>query len=419
MDMMQKIWLKQLEDESFVRRMLAKIIFSRLKSLGFALEESFINTIESKLSVPDLSSISFDFEDEQVPTRLLKEHDESGTPSVNLNLEDLGQEIDEVVTKFTEDMTESIPELVRDISPIILDTLRRHTAKMLRHERRDRKSFESMVMKTWKKPLDLLEMLMVICIDAGEEINSEWREGDPGDEGYVLEVLTRLHARACQVTSEILVLLRTGHADGAHARWRSLHEIAVVGFFIESEGDDVAERYLLHDAVECHKAALQYARYSSTLGLEPVTPEELSELSAERDKLLKRFGSGYRSDYGWAAKAIEKERPSFSDIEKRVELDHLRPYYKLASHNVHANPMGVFFRLGLMHGESDVLLAGASNVGFADPGHGCAISLSQITTVLLTSQPTLDHLVICDIVKTIEQEVGKPFFDVHSTLEEN
>ena len=40
----------------------------------------------------------------------------------------------------------------------------------------------------------------------------------------------------------ILALLRSGFADDAHARWRSLHELAVVSGFISEYGEDVAEK---------------------------------------------------------------------------------------------------------------------------------------------------------------------------------
>lgn len=71
---------------------------------------------------------------------------------------------------------------------------------------------------------------------------------------------------------------------------------------------------------------------------------------------------------------------------------------KLASHNIHANPRGILFKLGLMSCEEDILLAGPSNAGLADRAQGCALSLSQITVALLTIRPNHDKLVICDIV---------------------
>ena len=57
-------------------------------------------------------------------------------------------------------------------------------------------------------------------------------------------------------------------------------------------------------------------------------------------------------------------------------MDHLRPYYRMASDNVHPNAHGAFYRMGMGLDGNDrrVLLAGASNMGLADPGHGTAMS---------------------------------------------
>jgi hypothetical protein len=289
---------------------------------------------------------------------------------------------------------------------------------MLKHRVRERIAFESNLVKAWRKPLDLLEIFLVIALEAGDEFNAEFRAIASEEQDYMFEVLTRLHARACQIASEILVLLRSGYADGAHARWRSLHEIAVVAFFIKSFGNEIAERYLLHDMVESYKAARQYQEHCNALGYEPLTEGELNEIKLGYEHLISRFGPPYKSDYGWAAPVLQKEKPTFRDLEEEVELDHLRPFYKMASHNVHANPKGVFFKLGLYPESSDILLAGPSNTGLADPGHGAAISLGQITVALLTTRPNIDRLVICDILMRLEQEIGDRFLAVHKSLEE-
>ncbi|MDY6966866.1 MAG: DUF5677 domain-containing protein [Halobacteriota archaeon] len=237
------------------------------------------------------------------------------------------------------------------------------------------------------------------------------------EQDCVFEILTRLHARACQTASEVLVLLESGHADGAHARWRSLHEIAVVGFFVKLHGNAVAERYLLHDGVESYKAAVQYQEHCSTIGYEPLSQEEFDEIEANYRSLINRFGTSYKSDYGWAASALGKERPTFRDIEEEAGLDHLRPFYKLASHNVHANPKGVFFKHGLYPNSGDILLAGPSNTGLADPSHGTAISLGQITVALITIRPNIDRLVACEVLIKLGPEIGKEFLAAQKSLE--
>ena len=63
-----------------------------------------------------------------------------------------------------------------------------------------------------------------------------------GQRDYVFEALSRLLARACRIAEEVLVLLKAGYGQGALARWRALHEVAVVADLIAENGEDCAER---------------------------------------------------------------------------------------------------------------------------------------------------------------------------------
>jgi hypothetical protein len=55
------------------------------------------------------------------------------------------------------------------------------------------------------------------------------------------EVLTRLHARAYSLASEVYVLMTAGHASAAYARWRTLHEVAVVAHLITMNDRELAK----------------------------------------------------------------------------------------------------------------------------------------------------------------------------------
>ena len=83
---------------------------------------------------------------------------------------------------------------------------------------------------------------------------------------------------------------------------------------------------------------------------------------------------------------------------------------------MHANPKGVFFRLGLID-QAEILLAGPSNLGLADAGQNTAISLGQITTELGTLNPNLDELVLMKVVLTLVDEIPKRFVRVQRALE--
>jgi hypothetical protein len=414
MKTLQEAFDSQIQEYLSLHKVGTKLIKRRFDNLGIHLTEDQLIEIESKLQNFESDAITVDMDENQILSFDLNLED-----NFRIDLSDSDDEVEEIVNQFVQGLSGELPEIITQSSKPLLKRLKRKAPSMLKDHKRVRKSFESRLAKLWRKSLDLLEMFFVIAFEAGEELNNEFRATTSEEPNYVLEVLTRLHARACQITSEILVLLRSGHADGAHARWRSLHEIAVIGFFIKSAGNEIAEKYLLHDAIESYKAAKLYQEHCTALGYDPLSEEEFNEIESTYQNLINRFGLSYKGDYGWAVPLIGKERPTFKDIEEKVELNHLRPFYKMASHNVHANPKGVFFKLGLYPKSQDILLAGPSNAGLADPGHGTAISLGQITITLLTIKPTIDTLVICNILTQLEQEIGEAFLATQKSLEDN
>ena len=314
--------------------------------------------------------------------------------------------------------TDIIPGLVDDIASIILARIKKDMSSGLKGHRRDRKGFETRLNKRWKCPLDLLDLFIALNVEAGTEFNQKFRNEAVGSGDAVFEALTRLHARGCQVSGEVLALLRAGFADGAHARWRSLHEMAVVASLIQEHGQELAERYLLHETIQQYKLACEYQKYFDRLDHEPPSKENADQLKVQRDELIARFGEPFNGDYGWASTAIGSNRPTMSDIEKHVQLDHMRPYYRMASDNVHPNSHGAYFRLGLHSSqEKEVLLAGPSNVGLADPGHSTAISLMQLSTTLLATESGFDCVVTMKILAELTDEVGEAFLKVHQELE--
>lgn len=412
---LQDIFDSQIQEQLSFHRIGARLIEKKLGELDITLSDAQLAEIESKLLNLQGDVITISIDDDQIPT-LDPSSEEAIKDVLRIDLSDSEGDIEALLERFTRDLSKAIPEIVEEVSEPILKQLKREAPSMLKGRKKERKSFEARLARVWRRPLDLLEMFLAIALEAGDGFNREFRPEASEENDYVFEVLTRLQARACQIASEILVLLKSGHADGAHARWRSLHEIAVVGLFVESAGNEIAERYLLHDAIESYKAARQYQEYCKALGYEPISEQELDEIESTYQHLLSRFGRAYKENYGWAVPAIGKKKPTFRDVEQEVGLDHLRPFYRMASHNVHANPKGVFFKLGL-YPSQEILLAGPSNIGLADPGQGTAISLGQITLALLGTRPNIDRLVICNILMKLVEEIGEEFLAAQKSLE--
>lgn len=286
---------------------------------------------------------------------------------------------------------------------------------MLDQRRRDLRRFEEDHSARWANVIDAIETLIVVALEAGGTFNQECRPEAFATGRYRVIALTSLHARSCQIAQEVLALLKSGFADGAHARWRSLHELAVVAFLLAQEGEDLTARFMLHQQVESYRAMVEYQTYAERLGQSPYSKDELETAQRCRDELVQRYGKSFKQPYGWAAATVGKDKPTFADIEKRAKLDHFRPYYRMASHNVHAGPRGATFQLGKRPG-SDVLLAGPSMYGLADPGHGTAISLYQCTVALLTLEPNVDRLVTLRIMGDSAREIGEEAMSIHASM---
>ncbi len=254
-------------------------------------------------------------------------------------------------------LQEVIDEVSADVAELILGTPRKTWRREKRKQDTEIRRFRSRLGRRWEPALSLLRMFVTISRELGEEVSTSYFESEDQSRPTLMDVQARLHARACQVSEEIICLLGAGFADGAMARWRTLHEIAVVGLLLCDHGEALAKRYVAHEVVESRKAAREYQKHCDTLGYEPLTREELSELEQQYEDAVSRYGREFKAPYGWAASIAQRRNPSFSDIERAAGIEHLRSYFRLASHQVHSNPKGVFFKMGLMD-EPDVLLAG-------------------------------------------------------------
>jgi len=312
-----------------------------------------------------------------------------------------------------------VPEIIPECAEILLKELKSRSSKMLKRRRLYYRQIEKRLFKHWKRPIDLLEIFLVVSLEAGDELNKEYRDEANETNDYVFDVLRRLHARACLTTSEILALLKGGFADGANARWRTLHEIAVISFFIKKHGQNVAKRFLDHEIVESYRQAQDYQKHCHELGHKPLTKEELQELEREHNAVPNTYGKDFDDRFwGWIPTSIlRKSNRSFKEIEKSVKLDLQRPYYNMACYNVHSGPKGTRFKLGLVqNAEKELLLAGPSLFGLADPGQGVAISLYQVTVNLLSIKTTMKRLILVKAMEKLLGEICSAFYEVHSKL---
>jgi hypothetical protein len=311
------------------------------------------------------------------------------------------------------DVADIIEKTTPEAVKIIKESLMNSAQEMLRERCKLSEEFEQRNIVRWKDAFDTLETHIVICTEAGEEFNSSYRSEAVENDDIVFDIAVRLHARACHISQEIQCLLKSGFADAAHARWRALHEVTATALFIVKHGKKCAERFYYHDVVDSYDGMIEHKKYEHRLQEKAPSQEKIDECKVEYDALIQKYGKKFADHYGWASYLFPgHKRVGFAAIEKDVELDHMRPYYKWASQNIHSGSKGMRNRLGLCEAKEDILLVGQSNSGMTDPAHATAISLSQITIDLLMLKPNLDHVIMMNIILDYEKEVGQSFLKV-------
>lgn len=336
--------------------------------------------------------------------------DEGGRGDFTLTItdEDL-KSLDKKVRMFIRDQ---LPDLVVDVTAKsargLLRTLRRNWPERYLWERQTCTAFQERLEQRWAEPLALLRMLLTISREIGSEKSEKLARSRAKRNRHRNEVLCRLHARACQVSEEIVHLLAGGFADGAMARWRTLHEIGVVVALIAEHGDELAETYLAHEVVESKRGLHTYMATYQQLGYKPLPKREIEHIEKALVAAITRYGPQFKNEYGWAAKILKNPNPRFTDLEAAAGNARMRSHYKMASHNIHAGVKGITHRLGLLAG-SPIMLAGASNAGLDEPGQNTVLTLTQITFALFGPHWPLDDVVMLRAISDLQDKAVKAF----------
>jgi hypothetical protein len=408
---LDKLLYSTIRDQISWPRFGVELIVRRCADLGIILTRSQIVKLKRDLEGENLEKLLIQLDNEQEQQLKLAQGEDSNTIDLSIgNLDDLSMHLEEAIAQ-------AVPDVLQSFSEMLLDEWKQHANEVLAEQRSERARFNESAYNIWGEAINWLDVLVGVCLEEGARFNELFREEAAQTDDFVFDALTRLHARGCQIGFEILALLKNGFADGAHARWRTLHELAVVAMFLAEHGRTVAQRYLEHSGIANYWEAKAYQRHCNALGYPPLSKEEVQQISTLRDSLIKKYGKDFDQDYGWAGSALSGKRSTFADLEKSVSLDHLRPFYKLANINVHAGSKGGYFRLGSPPQNDNLLLAGSSLFGLADPGQNTAISIHQLTVALLLSRPNLDRVAFAQAIQMLLDEVLMAFIKAHEELE--
>lgn len=228
----------------------------------------------------------------------------------------------------------------------------------------------------YAKAFDAFELFLCQAIRLRRVFLHRCRSIVSETERHTLAALVRLQANGCLVASEVLALLRAGHARAAHSQWRSLHELAVVARKLAAGDDAMAERFLLHEWIDRARAGQHHFNYQKDLGT-PVSEEEVKWVVGNADKLKARYGKHYGDLYGWVGRGVK-----FRDIEEEVGLAFWRAPYTVASWLVHPSSRSQQWHPALGEG-SGFLPVGPVDTGLDTPASNSVWSLTDLTDSLL------------------------------------
>jgi hypothetical protein len=336
------------------------------------------------------------------------------------------QELKVSETEVAEWIARTFLESLQATAPMVVRSLYRLTPSMLAEHDRLRKGFERRLRLVWGAGLDRFYATYVAGMEAGELHAQAVVDEARVENDIRYEALVRLHGRSCQVVSEIYALLKSGHAAGAEARWRTLHEMAVVASLIFDGDQSLAERYLLHATISLWADAKAYEKYRIRLGLPSLDQSDIDAIEEARTQLLSRYGQSYDQPWGWASPLFTSEsaansrrhRVTFRDLEDLARLDHYRPFYQLGSHRIHAGARSMELdRVTVGEGDTS-MLAGPSNAGLADVGSGAIHSFLIVSTSFLGVRATEDPeaLLFMHVLTRLTDLTGAQFIECNSRL---
>lgn len=310
----------------------------------------------------------------------------------------LGHEITSISHAISDAVLATLEEIAKLISVDLEKNAAQHASELSQAHITRVESVE----RLWGPALKRLDLLRHLVSEWDSEAQNT-QQGCYSQPNTAL-ALERLVARVYEVSGEIVVLANHGYADGALARWRTLHEICVVAMFLARQTDRCATMYLWHYKAE----ELRLLRADRASGLSSVLDIKrdryMRELRRECSSLVARFGAAYAGDYGWAAVALGRARVTFRDLEEHVGLETLRQGYQQANGAVHGGALATLTRISL--GPS------ADHHPDMPPAFGCEVaaryttaSLAMLVAELCLDTESADLLAMNMVVRNCAMEV--------------
>ncbi|MFF2936710.1 DUF5677 domain-containing protein [Streptomyces mirabilis] len=309
-----------------------------------------------------------------------------------------------------ESLDSAFNEAVDDAEEIAPDFLAEFRARII-ERRKERALHEERVRRTnlkrWDAGFREFNELLVIADaflrEMGEVVFDWYSEHEEpkevrllgtdgiGGGGLKAFLFISMHARACAISAEIHLLMERGYPDGVNSRLRSLYETVVMMCALvhaEAAADtEVTERYCAWSAVEAKKEGSALAGLPG--GVE-VADEDIPEFE---QRAKDRWGAAFFKQHGWALPLFPGRSGgvTFSDIDRLVGIQDMRPLYLTGNHSIHAGPTSMMRRVDFTQA-GDFFISGAEAVSPEEIGAAMTNTIYLLTHSALTAHYTISAL---------------------------
>lgn len=295
------------------------------------------------------------------------------------------------------------------------------------HKKTDEiEEFKKENIKRYQKGFDVLDMHIDTCIYCGCEFQKQILEQDKYSEDVYIGMLMRIHARACRVALETTTLMKSGYADAALSRWRSLYELGLAALAIKELGRNAAQDYFISGLVKSYEGMEEYQKCAGQMGFRSYTQEEMETAKNNLENTLNQFKKekgDYIGEFGWLRCYIKSGKRD--KVEEFLNLKKWSHDYKWASQDIHAGYRDPQSLLGMSQAKQPGLLVGPSDSGMTDPAHRTAICLNWVTSAFLNAYAdcdddpfdTFSRVILLKTLGRLCKKVGDAFLEQESNIE--
>ena len=369
-DAVQKQMDEAVAQAASAESILPRALAMSATRLGLECKESELKALADALCNSENSRIKLDL---KIPCSLGQTEEEVHA-TINSIVGDLNETIREVSEQIDEAIPQAIQVTLEKMADLIKDELVAQSTEHTEYLKTLERLRADTVERLWGKAADQLNLLRNLVVEWSRAA-TKLKKGPYANTTTAL-ALSKVTLRAYDMVGEIIALARAGYADGALARWRSLHEICVIAIFLSKQSDKCAQMYLAHSVIE-ELRLIESNEASGTIGAKSGRVDKYwCALKEHKNQLIQIYGSAFAKDYGWASVELNRAKITFRELESNVGMESFRQSYQHANSATHGGALAALTRISLgMNAEYS---------GEVSPAFGCEVAMSYASGSLAT-----------------------------------